>query len=124
MSKADKFNNNDSGYLDAARRRLFAAVHTVSQWMEDGMSNGPKITSITLDGPEVTGEGFRARIKGVNEDRSRLIAFANGNDLAEVVVNILNTYETRGVKWRPDIPWEERQRQQAAESAQRPGEGK
>jgi len=73
----------------------------MDEWSNENMV----ITKIVLDGPEVTGGGFRAVIKAIDEARNPFVAFRSGGDVKEVLSKIAADTESGRLIFKEETPW-------------------
>jgi hypothetical protein len=105
----DKYELEYQKEVDGQRRRLWAALMMLERWMTSYGEDGMIIKSVTVQPPATTGRDWRAIIKGVSEDGSPYVSFANGASIEALHLSIAQIGQQKGFKWREDLPYQPKQ---------------
>lgn len=73
--------------------------------MESEMADGMVVREIRIQGPQATGNDWRAIIKG-EAGGSKYVAFQNAESSRELISQIVRRVAEDRIKWRDDLPWE------------------
>lgn len=96
------------------------AMLKLEKLMEDFDLNGLVIREVRIQGPEHTGSGYRAIIKGRSEDGRPFVAFHDGTSIQEMMDGIVQRQSAGTLKWREDEPWTPKTSGKRGPAAQQP----
>lgn len=85
--------------------RLWRMLRRLSDQLEEGDATEMRITEIRIQGPNRTGDGFRAIVKGLDDFNSPFVAFHNATNLGELMGGLAERADNGTLKWREDLPY-------------------
>jgi hypothetical protein len=72
--------------------------------------DGMIITSIMIRGPELTGSGFQAVVKAVDDNSRPFVAIRTAGSPRELALLIMSDLEGDRLTMKEEVPWSERQK--------------
>lgn len=94
---------------DIQMKQAGRCVAIIEQFYQGKVSGGVDITSINIQGPNQLGAGYRAIIKGRDENGAPFVSFRVGDTLVELHSAISKGLLDGSLRWKPDVPWTEAQ---------------
>jgi hypothetical protein len=105
----DKVTMDEQAMLNRERQQLWWAIMKTDRRLAEYDMGGFAIMQITVQSPLHTGGDYRGIVKGATETGQRSIAFVNGPDLAGVLQAIGQGLDQGTLRWKEDIPYDQRQ---------------
>lgn len=101
-------------------RGLYRAVATLGNFMLEETAGGVNVAEVRIQSPTLTGEGYRIILKG-NAGGTKYVAFHNAESLAELLQGVVAREQNGQLRWRADLPFEQRQAMRDVAAGRTPG---